>query len=51
MNQSSYLQKMMIDNVIDISRRFNRSICTTYDEIVKRITSHVERYRLAFLSF
>ncbi|XP_076804480.1 dynein axonemal heavy chain 3-like isoform X3 [Clavelina lepadiformis] len=42
LDRSHHLQKMMIDNVMNISRRFNRSICTTYDEIVKRITSHVE---------
>uniref|UniRef100_H2YSD8 AAA+ ATPase domain-containing protein n=1 Tax=Ciona savignyi TaxID=51511 RepID=H2YSD8_CIOSA len=41
LNRSQHLQTMMITTVVDISRRFNRSICTTYDEIVKRITSHV----------
>nr|XP_026694595.1 dynein heavy chain 3, axonemal isoform X2 [Ciona intestinalis] len=41
LNRSHHLQTMMINTVVNISRRFNRSICSTYDGIVKRITSHV----------
>ena len=32
----------MINNIMDTSQKFNRSICTQYDHIVKKITSQSE---------
>ena len=37
------LSQVMVDNIVNHSRRFNRAICTQYDNIVRRITAQSER--------
>nr|XP_039250666.1 dynein heavy chain 3, axonemal-like [Styela clava] len=41
-DRSAMLHKLMVDHVEGISRFYNREICTEYDQIVGKITSHVE---------
>ncbi|XP_066284547.1 dynein axonemal heavy chain 3-like isoform X3 [Branchiostoma lanceolatum] len=40
--RSRELGNIMIEHIMATSRKFNRSICQQYDEIVKTITSHTE---------
>ena len=37
------LSLVMVNNIVNHSRKFNRAICTQYDNIVRRITAQSER--------
>ena len=42
MGRANCLAGRMIDNVMITSRKFNRGICTEYDNIVRKITAQSE---------
>ena len=37
------LSLVMVSNIVNHSRKFNRAICIQYDNIVRRITAQSER--------
>ena len=37
------LSLVMVNNIVNHSRKFNRAICTQYDNIVRRITVQSEK--------
>ena len=37
------LSLVMVNNIVNHSRKFNRAICTQYDSIVRRITAQSEK--------
>ena len=37
------LSLVMVNNIVNHSRKFNRAICTQYDNIVRRITAQSKR--------
>ena len=37
------LSLVMVNNIVNHSRKFNRAICTQYDNIVRRITAQSEK--------
>ena len=37
------LSLAMVNNIVNHSRKFNRAICTQYDNIVRRITAQSEK--------
>ena len=37
------LSLVMVNNIVNHSRKFNRAICTQYDNIVRRVTAQSEK--------